>query len=72
MECVPGSRLEVVKVAAPLLTVPVPRLAVPSRNTTVPVAVGGVTCAVKVTGWSAVEGFADEVTTTLEVIKVTV
>ena len=52
--CVPGVRLEVVKVATPLLSVPVPSEVVPSWNVTVPVTVagvaaGGVTVAVKVT-----------------------
>jgi hypothetical protein len=47
-------------VAFPLLIVPVPRVVLPSLNVTVPVAVDGVTVAVKVTEEAYVDGFADE------------
>ena len=50
MECVPAARVVVLNVATPLaLSWAVPRLVVPSRKVTVPVAVGGATVAVKVT-----------------------
>ena len=51
MECVPRANVEVVKVALPLLSVPVPRVVDPSLKVTVPVGVPPleVTVAVKVT-----------------------
>lgn len=50
-------------VAWPALSVPVPRVVVPSRNATVPVGVPtAVTVAVKVTVCPAVEGFSEEAT----------
>ena len=63
----PADRAEVVKVAMPPLSVPVPIGLPPSRNVTVPVGVPvpgatGETVAVKVTDWPKTEGFADEVT----------
>ena len=45
-ECDPAVSVDVVKVAFPLLMVPVPSVAPPSRNATVPVDVDGVTVAV--------------------------
>jgi hypothetical protein len=45
----------------PLLIVPVPSVVLPSLNVTVPVAVAGVTVAVKVTIDPYADGFADEV-----------
>ena len=49
IECVPAVENEVVNVATPELTVPVPIEVVPSRKVTVPVAVEGETVAVRVT-----------------------
>ena len=46
--------------AFPLLSVPVPRVVVPSLNVTVPVAADGVTVAVNVTEFPYVEGLAEE------------
>lgn len=48
--------------AAPPAIVPVPRMVVPSLNVTVPVAVEGVTEAVKMTLAEKVDGFNDDVT----------
>jgi len=48
MVCVPPVSVEVAKVATPLLMLPVPRVAEPSRNVIVPVAAVG-TLAVNVT-----------------------
>jgi hypothetical protein len=62
----PTARVEVVNVAVPELTEPVPSVAAPSKKVTVPVftvAVDGelaVTVPVKVTGWPKTAGFADE------------
>jgi hypothetical protein len=55
--CNPTARVEVLNVAVPLLSVPVPIAAPLSLNVTVPVAVLGVTVAVKVTEVPAVAGF---------------
>jgi hypothetical protein len=52
----------VLYVAVPLLRVPVPSVVLPSLKVTVPVAVDGVTVAVKVSDAPYVDGFADEVT----------
>src|SRR2546425_12356028 len=63
MECAPTAREAVVSVAMPEeSSVPVPRLAAPSRNVTVPVGVpaGELTVAVRVTGWPKADGFAEE------------
>jgi hypothetical protein len=49
IECEPTAKVDVVKVAVPPLSVPVPIDTPPSRNVTVPVAVLGVTVAVNVT-----------------------
>src|SRR5260370_1296918 len=62
---------DVVKVAMPLLSVPVPIGLPPSRNVTVPVAVPdpgatGDTVAVNVTDWPKTEGFAEEATAVVE------
>src|SRR5215472_7917688 len=61
------ARAEVVKVAWPLLSVPVPMGVPPSRKVTVPTGVpdpGATadTVAVKVTDWPKTDGFTDEVT----------
>src|SRR5712691_5646823 len=63
MECAPTAREAVVSVAMPEeSSVPVPRLAAPSRNVTVPVGMpaGELTVAVKVTGWPKTDGFAED------------
>jgi len=56
----------VLYVAVPLLIVPVPRVALPSLNVTVPVAFAGVTAAVNVTELPYVDGFNEEVSVTEE------
>jgi len=48
-----------VKVAVPPLRLAVPRVVEPSRNVTFPVAVDGVTTAVKVTVWPEADGFGE-------------
>ena len=63
----PTARADVVKVATPPLSVPVPIGLPPSRNVTVPVGVPAPgataeTVAVNVTDWPNTEGFCDEVT----------
>ena len=58
------------KVAVPPLSVPVPSVVAPSRNVTVPSALG-VTVAVKVTISLRVEGLSDEVKTILEAVSFT-
>jgi len=68
MECAPTAREAVVSVAMPEeSSVPVPRLAAPSRNVTVPVGMpaGELTVAVKVTGWPKTLGFAEEIAVTV-------
>src|SRR5258708_33719260 len=68
MGCVQCDRFDVVSVATPVVTATgVPSGVVPSENCTVPVADAGVTRAVKVTAWPAVDGFAEEVSATLEI-----
>jgi len=49
IECEPTASAAVLYVATPLLSVPVPSVVLPSLKVTVPVAVEGVTVAVKVT-----------------------
>jgi len=49
IECEPAASFGLLKVACPLLSVPVPRVVPPSLNVTVPVAKKGVTIAVNVT-----------------------
>jgi hypothetical protein len=56
----PALSVEVVKVAVPLLMVPVPRVVEPSEKVTMPVAPVE-TEAVKVTDWLTVDGFRDDV-----------
>ena len=61
------ARAEVVNVATPPLSVPVPIGLPPSRNVTVPVGVPAPgatpeTVAVNVTDWPNTDGFADDVT----------
>jgi hypothetical protein len=64
MECVPTVNVEVVNVADPPLSVPVPSVTVPFLNVTVPVGVPevAVTVAVNVTAWPDVEGFSEDAT----------
>ncbi len=61
MECAPTANDDVEKTAAPDASGDVPITVPPSRNRTVPVAAEGVTTAVNVTLWPAVEGFALDV-----------
>jgi len=69
--CVPVVNVLSTTEATPFVTVEVPIVVEPSVNVTVPVtAVGRV--AVKVTGWSAAEGFSEEVRPTVGVDFVTV
>ena len=63
----PTASAEVVKVAMPPLSVPVPMGLPPSRNVTVPTGVPapgatGDTVAVNVTDWPKTDGLTDEVT----------
>ena len=67
MVWLPTLRVEMLKVATPPLSVPVPIVVAPSRKFTVPVGVPvpgatGATVAVNVTDWLKTEGFVDEVT----------
>jgi hypothetical protein len=55
-----------------LLIVPVPKVVLPSRNVTVPVAVGCFTVAVKVTEDPYDDGFANEVSVTVVLAGFTV
>ena len=66
LKVLPPERLEVDKVAEPLLSVPVPKRVVPSKKLTVPVEVPApgetaLTVAVKVTDCPKTEGFTEEV-----------
>lgn len=67
----PALRVEVEKVAPPLLNVPVPRAVEPSMKVTVPVTPVG-TEAVKVTAWLTVDGFSEDVSETVGVALLTV
>ena len=67
----------VLKVATPPLRVPVPNVAAPSLNVTVPVGVPApgataATVAVNVTDWPNTEGLADEVSEVVVLAMVTV
>jgi hypothetical protein len=76
MEWVPTDNPVVETVATPeLFKVPVPMVAEPFLNVTVPVAVApeaGVTFAVKLTDFPSVEGFSDEVSVVVVAICSTV
>ena len=72
MEWEPTDSVEVVKVAFPLLIVPVPSVLVPSLKVTVPVAPDGVTVAVNVTEVPKVDGFADELKPRVVLVLLTV
>ena len=65
-------RVEVLKVAFPLLRLPVPSVVLPSLNVTVPVHAEGVTVAVNLTEDPYVEGLEEDVTVTLEFALLTV
>src|SRR5215470_17458337 len=70
MEWEPTASEDVVKVAWPEASMPVPRLVPPSENATVPVGVvarsqAALTVAARVTGCPNTEGFADELNTVL-------
>jgi hypothetical protein len=56
----PTASADVDSVAVPDVTLPVPRLVVPSKKVIPPLAVAGVTVAVSVTDPPKVDGFADE------------
>ena len=77
IECEPTANAEVVNVAVPPDTVPVPRVVVPSRKVTVPVGLPapgatGATVAVKVTDCPNTDGLADEATVVVVVALLTV
>jgi len=61
MECEETAKAAVANVATPLVIVPVPIVAAPSLNVTVPDAVAGETVAVNVTDAPKVDGFKDDV-----------
>jgi hypothetical protein len=61
IECPATASVDVVRVAVPAASVPLPMAVVPSTNETLPEAVVGVTCAVKVTFVPKVEGLAEDV-----------
>lgn len=69
MEWVPTDNVDVLNVALPPLSVPVPSVEDPFLNVTVPAGVPPleVTVAVKVTDWLCFDGFSDE-TTVLELL----
>jgi hypothetical protein len=65
IECEPAASVEMLNVAFPALSAPVPSAVLPSVNVTVPVAVVGVTVAVKVTDEPYADGFGDEASVTV-------
>jgi hypothetical protein len=74
IECVPTERLAVENVATPLaLSADEPRVVPPSRNVTVPVGVpapeDGLTVAVNVTCCPRTEGFSEDVSEVVVLIK---
>jgi hypothetical protein len=71
-ECDAAVSVVVVKVAFPLLRVPVPSVVPPSRNVTVPVAVDGVTVAVNFTDEPYVDGLAEDASVTVVLALLTV
>ena len=74
MEWLPADRLDVLKVATPLLLSGlVPSGVVPSRNVTAPVGLplAEVTVAVNVTDWPNVDGLADDVRLVLVLASLT-
>lgn len=73
MDLVPAARVEVVKVATPLLSVAVPSFTLPIINVTLPVGFpfDAETVAVNVNDCPKVEGFSDEVTAVVVLILFT-
>jgi len=72
IEWEPAVRVEVLKVAFPLLRLPVPNVVLPSLNVTVPVQVEGATVAVNFTEDPYVEGLDDDVSVIVEFALLTV
>ena len=75
IEWLPKANAEVVNVAFPPLSVPVPSVVAPSLKVTVPVGVpevAGFTVAVKVTDWPNPDGFMEEATEVVEAALFTV
>ena len=70
--CAPEARVAIAKVATPAAKVAVPITLLPSRNCTLPVAVFGVTVAVKVTDCCGFEVAAEDASVTLEACLATV
>ena len=64
--------MEVLKVAVPLLTLPVPSVVLPSLNVTVPVAVVDEIVAVNVTEEPTADGFEDDETVVVVLALLTV
>jgi hypothetical protein len=65
--CPPAASVEVVNTAAPPEIAAEPMVVAPSRKVTVPVLLGS-TVAVKVTDWPKVEGFSEELNTTVATV----
>jgi len=72
IECDPSASVEMLKVAIPLLRVPVPNVVLPSLKVTVPVAAEGETVAVKATVTPDADGFDDEATVVVVFVLLTV
>jgi hypothetical protein len=64
MEWAPTANADVLRVALPLLSEPVPIVVPPSLNVIVPVAAVGVTVAVNVTAMPDIDGFAEDANAT--------
>ena len=76
IECDPAARSDLVSVAVPPVSVPVPNSVTPSLNVTVPLGVPTpvavvVTVAVKVTACPTFEGLSEEVTAVVVVFLLT-
>jgi hypothetical protein len=65
--CAPAASVEVVNTAAPPEIAEEPMVVAPSRKLTVPVLLGS-TVAVKVTDWPKIEGFSEELNTTVATV----
>jgi hypothetical protein len=72
IEFEPTAKVEMLNVAFPLLTFPVPNVVLPFLNVTVPVAVETERVAVNVTELPLVDGLAEEVSVTVGVALLTV
>ncbi len=72
MEWLPTASDDVPSVATPLESDELPSDVAPSKNSTVPVAVDGVTVAVIVTPWPTTDGFGDVVTAVVVFAEFTV